>query len=59
MLRPGGGGRPIAAQQSEPGCYGGGVESLGSNDLLMTSGHRAESFLSLGVKGQTAHSLTP
>lgn len=31
---------------------------LGCNDLLMTSGHRAESFLSPQVKGQTSHSLT-
>lgn len=40
-----GGARPIAAQRREPGWDGGGVESRSSNDLLMTSGHRAESFL--------------
>lgn len=49
---------PIAAQQHELGWDGRGVESLGGNDLLMTSGHRAESFLGPGVKGRTAHSLT-
>ena len=49
---------PIAARQCELGWDCGGVESLGGNDLLMTSGHSAESFLCPGVKGQTAHSLT-
>lgn len=48
----------MAAQRCELGRDGRGVESLGGNDLLMTSGHRAESFLGPGVKGQTAHSLT-
>lgn len=43
-----GGAHPIAAQRCEPGWDGRGVESRSSNDLLMTSGHRAESFLGPG-----------
>lgn len=42
--------RPIAAEQHELGWDGRGVESLGGNDLLMTSGHRTESFLGRGLK---------
>ena len=49
---------PIAAELGGLGWDGRGVESRCGNDLLMTSRHRAESFLCPGVKGQTAHSLT-
>lgn len=50
---------PWVSAIAEFGCHAGGVESLGSNDLLMTSGHRAEAFLSFKAKGQTTHSMTP
>lgn len=62
MFGVGAGGGGVSCQKAAEQRSEGGVmevpRTLGCNDLLMTSGHRAESFLSPQVKGQTSHSLS-